>query len=163
MPAFDMRRPILPPLRHLSPPATGQIARATPGTGKVRGVSGSCPQRIEPRNADACRRLDTDQMLSSAGVDRATVQDPDGRIPTEQVQSLWRKAYELSMDLDLARCLSERIESSISVTAAQPEVCPAGAARGRGPDVSARGVASGAVNRRVPRGKCALGWGARVG
>ena len=53
---------------------------------------------------NACGRLglDTDQILAAAGVDRATVQDPDGRIPTHQVQALWRKAYELSDDPDLA-------------------------------------------------------------
>lgn len=52
----------------------------------------------------ACSRLglDTDQMLASAGVDRATVEDPDSRIPFLQVQALWRKAYELSEDQDLA-------------------------------------------------------------
>jgi len=53
---------------------------------------------------DACARLglNTDEILASAGVDRAALQDPDGRIPTEQVEALWRKAYELSKDPDLA-------------------------------------------------------------
>jgi hypothetical protein len=46
--------------------------------------------------------LDTDQMVASAGIDRAALQDPDGRIPVEQVEALWRKAYELSNDPDLA-------------------------------------------------------------
>jgi len=53
---------------------------------------------------EACARLglDTDRILACARVDRATLQDPDARIPTEQVNALWRKAYELSRDPDLA-------------------------------------------------------------
>lgn len=53
---------------------------------------------------DACARLglDTDLILAAAKVGRATIQDPDGRISTEQVGALWRKAYELSKDPDLA-------------------------------------------------------------
>ncbi len=53
---------------------------------------------------DACARLglDTTQMLQAAGLDRATVQDPDARIPIEQVDALWHKAYELSNDPNLA-------------------------------------------------------------
>jgi AraC-like DNA-binding protein len=53
---------------------------------------------------EACARLgvDTRQILAAAGLDEATVQDPDARIPVEQVEALWRKAYELSRDPDLA-------------------------------------------------------------
>lgn len=53
---------------------------------------------------DACARLglDTDQILRAAGLDRATIEDPDVRIPVEQVDALWRKACELSGDPNLA-------------------------------------------------------------
>lgn len=52
---------------------------------------------------DACARLglDTQQILKAAGVDEATVQDSDARIPIDQVDALWRSAYELSNDPDL--------------------------------------------------------------
>lgn len=46
--------------------------------------------------------LDTAQILAVAGVERAAIDEPDGRIPTEQVGRLWRAAYELSGDPDLA-------------------------------------------------------------
>jgi AraC-like DNA-binding protein len=53
---------------------------------------------------DACARLglDTGQILRAAKLDPVTLQDPDARIPLEQVDALWRKAYELSNDPDLA-------------------------------------------------------------
>ena len=53
---------------------------------------------------DACRRLglDTAQILQAARLAPETVQDPDARIPIEQVEALWRKAYELSQDPNLA-------------------------------------------------------------
>ena len=53
---------------------------------------------------DACSRLglDTDQILAAARLDRAILGDPDARIPIEQVESLWKKAYELSNDPNLA-------------------------------------------------------------
>ncbi len=53
---------------------------------------------------DACARLglDTGQILQAARLDRVTLQDPDARIPVEQVEALWQKAYELSNDPDLA-------------------------------------------------------------
>jgi len=53
---------------------------------------------------DACARLglDTAPILAAAKLDPVTVQDPDARIPIEQVQALWQKAYELSNDPDLA-------------------------------------------------------------
>jgi AraC-like DNA-binding protein len=53
---------------------------------------------------DACTRLglDTSQILRAANLDRATLQDPDARIPVEQVDALWRKAFELSNDPNLA-------------------------------------------------------------
>jgi AraC-like DNA-binding protein len=67
-------------------------------------VSGSVLSVSSRALLDACGRLglDTEQMLAAAGIDRAALQDPDGRIPTAQVQALWRKAYELSKDPDLA-------------------------------------------------------------
>jgi AraC-like DNA-binding protein len=53
---------------------------------------------------EACARLglDTKRILASANVDSATLQDPDARIPVEQVEALWRTAYELSRDPHLA-------------------------------------------------------------
>ena len=53
---------------------------------------------------DACARLglDTGQILRAARLDPVTLQDPDARIPIEQVDALWRKAYELSNDPNLA-------------------------------------------------------------
>jgi AraC-like DNA-binding protein len=53
---------------------------------------------------DACAGLglDTRRILETARLDVATVQDPDARIPIEQVDALWRCAYELSNDPDLA-------------------------------------------------------------
>lgn len=53
---------------------------------------------------DACARLglDTDRILAAAGLERAVIEDSDARIPIEQMQALWRKAYELSRDPDLA-------------------------------------------------------------
>ena len=52
----------------------------------------------------ACVRLglDTGRILDAARLDLATIQDPDARIPIEQVEALWRKAYELSSDPNLA-------------------------------------------------------------
>lgn len=53
---------------------------------------------------EACRRLglDTDRILAAAGVDRAVLRDPDGRLSNAQAGALWRKAFELSKDPDLA-------------------------------------------------------------
>lgn len=53
---------------------------------------------------DACARLglDTDQILNAANLDRAVLQDPDARIPLEQMDALWKKAYQLSNDPNLA-------------------------------------------------------------
>ena len=53
---------------------------------------------------DACARLglDTAQILQAARLDSATLQDPDARIPARQVEALWKKAYELSNDPNLA-------------------------------------------------------------
>jgi AraC-like DNA-binding protein len=53
---------------------------------------------------DACARLglDTGQILEAARLDPIVLRDPDSRIRVEQVESLWRKAYELSNDPNLA-------------------------------------------------------------
>ena len=53
---------------------------------------------------EACAHLglDTGQILKAARLDPVTLQDPDARIPIEQVDALWRKAYELSNDPNLA-------------------------------------------------------------
>ena len=48
----------------------------------------------------ACHRLgvDTDTLLRSVGVSRATLEDPDARLEASKVGALWSKAYELSGD-----------------------------------------------------------------
>ena len=48
----------------------------------------------------ACERLgvDTAALLAAAGVERQTLNDPDSRLPAQQVGLLWRKAYEMSGD-----------------------------------------------------------------
>lgn len=53
---------------------------------------------------NACARLglDTSLILTAAGLDRATLEDPDARIPVAQADALWQKAYELSGDPNLA-------------------------------------------------------------
>jgi len=53
---------------------------------------------------EACGRLglDTRQILDAARLDPATLQDPDARIPLEQVEAVWQKAYEISQDPNLA-------------------------------------------------------------
>lgn len=53
---------------------------------------------------EACARLglDTVQILEAARLDPVTLEDPDVRIPIEQVDAVWQKAYELSRDPDLA-------------------------------------------------------------
>jgi AraC-like DNA-binding protein len=53
---------------------------------------------------DACARLglDTGPILAAANLDPGTLQDPDARIPLDQVAALWRKAYEVSGDPNLA-------------------------------------------------------------
>lgn len=53
---------------------------------------------------EACGRLglDTGLLLEAARLDPARLRDPDARIPIEQAEALWRKAYELSGDPDLA-------------------------------------------------------------
>lgn len=53
---------------------------------------------------EACARLGLDpaQILAAAQLAPATVEDPDARIPLERVAALWRRAYELSGDPNLA-------------------------------------------------------------
>jgi AraC-like DNA-binding protein len=53
---------------------------------------------------DACARLglDTGEILRAVNLDRATLDDPDARIPIEQAAALWQKAYALSGDPHLA-------------------------------------------------------------
>jgi len=67
-------------------------------------VSGSVLSVSSRALLGACDRLglDTDQILAAAGVERAAVDEPDSRIPVEQVGRLWRAAYALSRDPDLA-------------------------------------------------------------
>lgn len=53
---------------------------------------------------EACARLglDTEQIVRAAKLDPAILQDPDARIPVEQAETLWQKAYALSNDPNLA-------------------------------------------------------------
>ena len=53
---------------------------------------------------EACARLglDTGEILRAAKLEAATLHDPDARIPIEQSEAVWRKAYELSNDPNLA-------------------------------------------------------------
>jgi AraC-like DNA-binding protein len=48
----------------------------------------------------ACQRLglDTEALLSAVGIDRATLDDPDGRLEARKVRALWIQAYEQSRD-----------------------------------------------------------------
>ena len=52
----------------------------------------------------ACAKLglDTERILPTARIDRATIDDPDARITLEQSATVWQKAYELSGDPNLA-------------------------------------------------------------
>jgi AraC-like DNA-binding protein len=67
-------------------------------------VSGSVLSVSSRALLDACARLglDTSRILQAAKLDPAQVQDPDARIPVEQVDALWRTALELSNDPNLA-------------------------------------------------------------
>jgi len=53
---------------------------------------------------EACARfgLDTTRILRAARLDAAVLRDPDARIPADQVDALWREAYALSNDANLA-------------------------------------------------------------
>lgn len=53
--------------------------------------------------------LDTDSMLQAVGIARATLDDPDARLPITQGRALWVKAYELSDDPDLSLHAAERL------------------------------------------------------
>ncbi len=70
----------------------------------IRRVAGSVLSVSSRALLEACARLglDTAQILEAARIDPGTLQDPDARIPIEQVGALWRKAYELSNDPNLA-------------------------------------------------------------
>ena len=63
----------------------------------------------------ACDRLgvDTAALLKAIRVDRRTLDDPDARLPAQQVGALWQKAYEMTRD------------PVLSLHAA--EICPLGA------------------------------------
>jgi AraC-like DNA-binding protein len=53
--------------------------------------------------------LDVQSMLDAAGVTRALIDDPDGRVEVTQVRTLWAKAYEISGDPDLALHAAEAL------------------------------------------------------
>jgi AraC-like DNA-binding protein len=46
--------------------------------------------------------MDTDALLAAAGLTRAEVTDPDGRIAVDAMQALWREAHARANDPDLA-------------------------------------------------------------
>ena len=48
-------------------------------------------------------------MLDSAGLTRAVIDDPDGRIEIIQARALWTRAYEISNDPDLALHAAEAL------------------------------------------------------
>ena len=87
---------------------------ANVGTITIRGDSTGCYTSVLMEGSvlsvssralvDACGRLglDTAQILAAAKLDAATLRDPDARIPIEQAEALWRKAYEISTDPNLA-------------------------------------------------------------
>jgi len=52
----------------------------------------------------ACESLgvDTDALLASVGIDRATAEDPDGEVGFEQMRHFWQTAYQMSGDPHLA-------------------------------------------------------------
>ncbi len=58
-----------------------------------------------------CEKLgvDTTAILRAAGVDRAVIEDPDGRLPREKVRDLWRQAYQATGDPDLALHAAEAL------------------------------------------------------
>ena len=60
---------------------------------------------------DACARLgvDVDRLLRTVGVERALLQDPDARLPATKVGELWRLAYELAGDPNLALHAAEAL------------------------------------------------------
>jgi len=70
----------------------------------IRPVGGSVLSVSSRALLDACARLglDTRQILLAAQLDEGTVNEPDARIPIEQMAALWRKAHELSNDPNLA-------------------------------------------------------------
>jgi AraC-like DNA-binding protein len=57
----------------------------------------------------ACERLgiDTETLLRAVGIERATLDDPDARLPNPAVGALWAKAYELSRDPVLSLHVAE--------------------------------------------------------
>lgn len=59
----------------------------------------------------ACERMgiDTRALLQAVGLERSTLEDPDARLPLEQVRALWARAHELSRDPDLALHAAEQL------------------------------------------------------
>ncbi len=60
---------------------------------------------------DACAAmgLDTAALLAAAGLTRAEVSDPDGRIPVEKMTALWREASARAGDPDIALHAAEAL------------------------------------------------------
>jgi hypothetical protein len=105
---------------------------------------------------DACARLglDTTQIAEAAQVDPATLSNPDARIPIEQVDALWRKAYQLARDPDLSPTPSRspRRRSARSMHARRHEPAVSAEVRGAAAASVGRGGEGGARQLRVSRG-----------
>lgn len=59
----------------------------------------------------ACERMGIDgaALLQAVGIERATLEDPDARVPLDQVRTLWARAEELSGDPFLALHAAENL------------------------------------------------------
>src|SRR5215212_2925333 len=53
--------------------------------------------------------LDSRAMLEAAGLERRAIDDPDARIELHRHRALWKKAFELSGDPDLALHAAEAV------------------------------------------------------
>jgi AraC-like DNA-binding protein len=60
-------------------------------------------------DAYAALGLDTDALLAAAGLARAEVTDPDGRIAVDKMTALWREAHARAGDPDLALHAAEAL------------------------------------------------------
>jgi hypothetical protein len=67
-------------------------------------VAGSVLNVSSRAMLEACARLglDTGEILHAARLDPVSLQDADARIPVDRLEILWKKAYQLSNDPNLA-------------------------------------------------------------
>jgi AraC-like DNA-binding protein len=85
-------------------PADGRVVKSGPMPGTVLTVSTRAL-------LDSCVRLglDTAALLAAADIDRALVDNPDGRLPRAKMAELWRLAYAASGDANLALHAAEEL------------------------------------------------------